>query len=142
MEEFNLRNLDIAGFCFSPASDEEIFDFLLDFYNKIIILMEKKKPFSIIGIFIKKDLFEKLNGYDESIKLSEDCDLGRRAINFGKFGIIKSVKIFISDRRFKKDGWMTTVMKYVLSEMHTSFIGPIKTDIFKYKFDHYDKDKS
>lgn len=138
LNEFKLRKLDIASFCFNSYSKKDVFHFMLDFYNKIIIILEKKIPFSIIGVLIKKNLFNKLNGYDEAIKLSEDKDLGKRAIKYGKFGILRSTEIFISDRRFKKDGWMATTMKYILSELHTFFIGPIRSDIFKYKFGHYD----
>jgi len=141
LKEFHSEKLDIASFCFNSYSDKEIFHFMLDFYNKTVILLEKKLPFSIIGVIMKKELFEKLNGYDETLKLSEDNDFGRRAIKHGKFRIIRSTEIFISDRRFVKDGWMTTTLKYILSELHTYFIGPIKSDIFNYKFDHYDKTK-
>src|SRR3990167_832659 len=81
LKEFNIRKLDIAGFCFNSQSEKNIFHFMLDFYNKIIIILEKKIPYSVIGVLIKKDLFDKLNGYDESLKLSEDRDLGKRALN-------------------------------------------------------------
>ena len=142
LEEFNSRNLDIAGFCFSFPFKEDVFHYLLDFYNKMVVAIEKKKPFPIIAVLIKKNLFKKIGGYDETIKLSEDREMGERAIKYGKFGIIKSEKVFISDRRFKQDGWMATITKYILSEMHTLFIGPIKSDIFNYKFDHYDKSEN
>ena len=88
---------------------------------------------------MKKEFFEKLNGYDEDIKLAEDHDLGRRAAKNSKFGIIRSVEILVSDRRFKKDGWANIGMKYFLCELHTIFIGPVKSDIFNYKFNHYKK---
>ena len=140
--EFKSRDLDIASFCFNSGSKENIFHFMLDFYNKMIVMLEKIAPYSIIGVLIKKSLFSKLNGYDETIKLSEDRDFGKRAIEYGKFGIIKSTEIFISDRRFEKDGWATTTIKYLLSELHAFFIGPIKSDIFNYKFNHYKDEKS
>lgn len=137
LEEFKSRSLDIASFCFKPISQEPKFQSMLDFYNKMVVMMEKATPYSIIGVYIKKDLFEKINGYNETIKLSEDRDMGKRAIEHGKFGIIKSTEIFISDRRFKKEGWASTTIKYILSELHTFFVGPIKSDIFKYNFGHY-----
>ena len=141
LEEFGLRKLDIASFCFDTQDKKKGFQMMIDFYNEIAILLEETRPFSIIGVLVKKEVFEKLKGYDETIKLSEDTDLGRRAIKFAQFGILRAGKIFISDRRFVKDGWMTTTTKYILSELHTLFIGPIKSDIFNYKFDHYDDKK-
>jgi len=140
LKEFNSRKIDMASFCLSPVPDKKIHKLLMNvFYNKMIIALEKILPHSAVGILIKKELFNQLNGYDEDIKLAEDHDLGRRAAKHSKFGIIRSAEILVSDRRFKKDGWVNVGMKYFLCELHTIFIGPVKSDIFKYKFNHYDK---
>ncbi len=140
MQEFNLRKLGIASFCVSFYPKKIISYFLVNiFYNKFIILMEKILPYSAIGIIIKKNLFNQLKGYDETIKLSEDYDLGRRAVKYEKFGIIKSADILTSNRRFVKDGWLVTISKLLLSELCNIFIGPVRSDIFKYKFNHYKK---
>lgn len=142
LSEFDARNLSIASFCLKPIPSKKISSFLLNlFYNNLIIVTEKILPHAAVGIIIKKDLFEKLNGYDESIKLSEDHDLARRAVKLAKFGVIRSVKVLVSDRRFKKDGWIKTGIKYFLCEMHIIFLGPVKSDIFKYKFNHYKDEK-
>ena len=140
LAEFNKRNLDIASFCLSTLPASKISSFVLNvFYNNPVILLEKILPHAAMGILVKKDLFQKLNGFDEEIKLAEDMDLARRAKNKFKanFGIIRSVKIFASDRRFKTDGWFSTGARYLLCEFHMIFIGPVKSDIFKYKFNHY-----
>jgi hypothetical protein len=63
----------------------------------------------------------------------------RQAAKLGKFGIIKSTKVFISDRRFRTDGWIRTGLKYLFCELYMIFVGPAKSEIFKYKFDHYNK---
>lgn len=149
LEEFNFKKIDIASFCLRPYPENKFSYFLINtFYNKLILTLEKILPHSAVGMLIKKKLFDKLEGYDESIKLAEDHDLARRAVKysgfgvgeFAKFGIIKSTEILVSDRRFKKDGWFKTGIKYLLCELHNIFIGPVKSDIFNYKFDHY-KDK-
>lgn len=103
----------------------------------MIVLLEKILPHSAMGILIKKELFNNINGFDESITLAEDHDLGRRAAKSAKFGIIKSVKVLISTRRFKKDSWIITGTKFFLCQLHMIFIGPVKSDIFNYKFNHY-----
>jgi len=141
LEEFTKRKLDVAGFFLRFRVSNKKLSFLDSFYNKMIVILEKRFPYSVIGTLIKKDLFEKLHGYDETLKLSEDNDLSRRAIIYAQFSIIKSTEILISDRRFVRDGWFQTITKYFLSDLHTIFIGPIKSDIFNYKFDHY-KDNS
>jgi len=113
------------------------------FYNQPIVLMESALPHAAMGIFAKKDMFKKIGGFDEDVKLAEDHYLARRAVKVfkAKFGIIKSTELFISDRRFKTDGWFSTGIKFFLCEMHMIFKGPVKSDIFKYKLNHYKKNK-
>ena len=145
LAEFKARNLEFASFCITPTSKRKMSLFLLNFfYNWPVILLEKVLPHAAMGILVKRDLFEKLGGYDESIKLAEDHYLVRRAKKEFKanIGILRSVKIFSADRRFKKDGWFNTGLKFLLCELYMIFIGPVRSDIFNYKFDHYNKDTS
>jgi glycosyltransferase involved in cell wall biosynthesis len=142
LNEFRERNLDFASFGLMPIEGKKIHKLAFNmFYNWYIYAVEKILPHAAMGILAKRDLFLRLNGYDETIKLAEDHDLGRRAHKIATFGIIKSVKINVSDRRFRKDGWIKTIVKYVLCELHMIFIGPVRSDIFKYEFGHY-KDKT
>jgi glycosyltransferase involved in cell wall biosynthesis len=140
LKEFNNKNLDFASFGLLPIEGTKISAIAFNMvYNWYIYTLEKALPHAAMGILAKRDLFLKLNGYDETIKLAEDHDLGRRAKKIARFGIIKSVKVYFSDRRFRKDGWIKTVFRYFLCELHMVFIGPVRSDIFEYKFDHYDK---
>jgi glycosyltransferase involved in cell wall biosynthesis len=142
LKEFSQRKLDIATFCLLPSKNDKMSKFFFTFfYNLPITSLEKVLPHAAMGILIKKALFKKLSGFDEKIKLAEDHDLARRAGKLGKYGILKSTKLFISDRRFKKDGWLKTGSKYLFCEGYTIFIGPVKSDIFKYRFNHYSKNK-
>jgi len=138
LDEFEKRNLNIASFKLVPHAGGLSLFFLNFFYNMPIVLLEKMLPHAADGILVKKELFEKAGGFDENVKLAEDHYFARECAKIGKFGIIKSTKIFISDRRFKKDGWLRTGIKYLLCELHMIFIGPVKSDIFRYKFDHYE----
>ncbi len=140
MAEFNDRKLELASFCLVPLPKNRLSRFLVDFfYNQPIVLLESALPHAATGIFFKKDLFDKSGGFDEDVKLSEDHYLARRTIKLfkAKFGIIKSTEIFVSDRRFKADGWISVGVRYFLCELHLIFIGPVRSDIFKYKFNHY-----
>ena len=142
LNEFEQRKLDITTFTLFPQEENGFFKFVLNFfYNKPAIFFEKTLPHAAMGIIIKKDLFEKLNGYDETVTLAEDHDLARRAQKIAQFGIIRSSYLYISDRRFKKDGWIKTGLKYFLCESHMVFLGPVKSksSVFKYKFGHYDE---
>jgi glycosyltransferase involved in cell wall biosynthesis len=141
LDEFNNRKLDLASFCLVPLPQNKFSKFLMDvFYNQPIVLLQSVLPHAAMGILFKKELFKKTGGFDEDIKLAEDHYLARQAQKLfsAKFGIIKSTEIFVSDRRFKTDGWVSVGIKYLLCELHLIFIGPVKSDIFKYKFGHYD----
>ncbi len=137
IKEFEKKKLDIASFRILPKKGR-VATFLFNiYYNYPLIILEKILPHTAIGILIKRDLFFKVNGFDETLFLAEDHDLGRRAAKISKFGIIKSVIIFTSTRRFKKDGYIKTFIRYSLCQLHMIFIGPVRKDIFKYKFNHY-----
>ncbi len=173
LEEFKKRNFGIASFYFSPHKKSAFLSLLYNlFYNFPILLTERILPHAAVGILIKRDLFFKLNGFDESILIAEDHDLARRAKKIAKagffdkkiakasffdkkiakasffdkkiarYGLLKSTRILVSDRRFRNDGWIKTSFKYFLCELYIIFFGPIRTNIFHYKFNHYKKDLS
>jgi len=139
--EFKKRKLEIATFCLTPINKKNKLNKLsFDlFYNIPITKLEKILPHAATGILIKKDLFVKIKGYDETIKIAEDHDLGRRAARLAKYGIIRSVRVPVSERRFEKEGWAKTGLKYFLCEIHMLLVGPIRSDVFNYKFDHYEE---
>lgn len=140
LKEFNDKKLDFASFGLLPHKGTKLKKITFNlFYNYYIFAVEKILPHASQGVLIKKPLFWELKGYDETITLAEDHDLARRAKKRANFGILRADKIFISDRRFKKDGWLNMGVKYFFCELHMIFLGPVRSDIFKYKFDHYNK---
>jgi len=140
LKELKKRNLDIASFCLRPIKRDKLYHLLFElFYNQPIVFFEKILPHAATGILIKKKTFERLNGFDEGVKLAEDHHLARRAVKLDKcrYGILRSTKISVSERRFEKDGWFKTAIRYLLCEGHMVFIGPVKSDIFKYDYNYY-----
>ena len=137
-KEVNERNLSIASYKLLPTSNNKKATFYLNFfYNWPIEFLQNILPHGADGILIKKNIFEKVNGFDESVKLAEDHYMIRLACKIGKFGIIKNSSVYISERRFVTDGWVRTGIKYLLCELHMIFLGPVKSNIFNYKFNHY-----
>lgn len=142
LKEFKERELGIAALPLKANSKNSLSRLYLNiFYNRFIFFTENISAHAAMAIFITKELFEKVGMFDESIKLAEDHDLAKKAAKKGKFGVIRSQKILVSDRRFVEDGWITTGIKYLLCELYILLIGPIKSDIFKYKFNHYKNTK-
>lgn len=60
------------------------------------------------GIFMRKDIFEKLNGYKD-MDLMEDWEFSRRIHRLGKMKALDK-KIGTSARRFKKGGQLRTLL--------------------------------
>ncbi|OGZ69966.1 MAG: hypothetical protein A3F47_02365 [Candidatus Staskawiczbacteria bacterium RIFCSPHIGHO2_12_FULL_38_11] len=144
LEEFKKRNLDLGSFCLVPLPKSKVSYFFMNiFYNQPIVLLESALVHAAVGIMVKREIFDKTGGFDEDIKLAEDHYFARRAriVANAKCGIFKSTEIFVSDRRFRRDGWATIGIKYLLCEMHLIFIGPVKSDIFNYRFNHYKDEK-
>jgi len=138
LKEFKERNLDVASFCLDSQSGKKSEKFLYNFfYNWPIIIFEKILSHGSQAVLVKKEFFEKIKGFDESIKFAEDHNFVRRIKKIGKFGVIRSAKILSSPRRFEKDGWLLTYFRYIIAEIYMIFIGDIKKDIFKYEFGHY-----
>jgi glycosyltransferase involved in cell wall biosynthesis len=142
LDEFQKRNLDIATFCLVPRTKKEFKKLLFDvFYNWPILFFEKILSHASQAILVKRSLHEKVGGFDEKIKFAEDHSYVRKAKKLGKFGIIRSVKVLSSLRRFEEEGWIKLYSKYILAELHMIFFGDIKKDIFEYKFGQFeDKD--
>lgn len=144
LSEFNTKSFGIASFCLIPIPHRNISRFFMNiFYNWPIVLLESILPHAAVGILITKELLDKVGGFDQNIKLAEDHYLARRVKKLTKvrLGIIRSTKIFVSDRRFRTDGWLKTGVKYLLCEFHLTLIGPVKSNLFKYKFNHYKDEK-
>jgi glycosyltransferase involved in cell wall biosynthesis len=139
--EFDRRELDVASFKIISRKGNKLikggFDAL---YNWPSVFLQDVLPHGAMGIMVKKEIFNKVGGFDEKIKLAEDHYFVRQASEIGKFGIISSVKLFVSLRRFRQDGYIRTLSKYLLTELYMLSGKPPKYD-FNYKFGHYSRKK-
>ena len=80
----------------------------------------------------KKEIHEKIDGFDETIKLSEDMDYVKRCGKIGKFRILKSPRLYVAMRRFDTEGRIKVGFKLLMSALHRIFLGEIRTNVFKY----------
>ena len=140
LEEFEQKRIDAGSFCLEPQTGTRIIKFLFNlYYNWPILLCESILPHATQAILVRRTTHEKLGGFDEEIKLGEDHDYVRRAKAIGKIGILRSGKILSSLRRFEKDGWVKTYLTYILAELYVILFGNVKSDVFKYRFAHYNE---
>ena len=138
LKEFRKRKLAVASYHLEPLTKKKIIKvgFSL-FYNRPITLSQKILSHGSGGILVKKEIFEKLKGFDEDIILAEDHYFVRQASKIGKFGVIKSTRLYMPLRRFETDGYLKTCLKYLFCQLYMLSGKPAKSKIFKYKFNHY-----
>ena len=139
--QVNKKNLELAN----------VFQFLHPFNIKDIpinifvnIFFKIHSYFNPLGagffIFVKKNIFDNLGGFDESINIGEDYDFMRRASKISNYKMINQY-VYYSNRRFELEGRINLCLKYIyyaFDEFLEPIIGKIELD---YKFGHYDSKK-
>jgi len=138
LNEFSRRKLGSAGFKLVPYQGKPI-DMLAHFlYNTVAWATQRFLPHASQAIMAKKEVHKTIGGFDEKIVFVEDHPYVREAGKIAKFGFINDEYVFVSIRRYEEDGRWQTYVRYILAGLHMIFLGPIKSDIFKYKFNHYE----
>lgn len=135
--ELRSRQLDFATCDTKPLSTR--FDDRIGhaFYNRYMRLVAHLHPVAPgFCIFSRRSSHEKMRGFDESVLFCEDHEYVMRAGRIGKFGILNTIKISVSVRRLDRDGRLVTAIKYILAELHTWLLGPIRDNRFHYTFGH------
>jgi hypothetical protein len=110
-----LKNDSIAAIACNVSvfpEEEKISDYLFHkFYNSYCFILNK----FFIGMgrgechIVKRDLFFKIKGYDESLSAGEDFDLYKRLRKLGKIHFNFNLKVFESPRRYRKYGYFRVV---------------------------------
>jgi len=133
LEEFEKRKLDLASFPIYPQGNG--FDkFAYSIYNFWVNLTQRFLAYATNSVLVRKEIHQKIGGFDEEIKIAEDHIYAKTGAKFAKFGFIKTEPVLTSIRRFERDGRLKTYLKYLLAWVHMIFLGPVKSDIFKYRF--------
>ncbi|MFH0773746.1 MAG: glycosyltransferase [bacterium] len=126
--------LFIPAFCVSKR-DPQI-SMLVEFANALISLSNKiGKPFSTGGsMIVEKNFFFHIGGFPEHVPLSEDHLLVRNAYKQGvsaKF--LSSIKVQFSLRRFKREGKLELLYKYIKSTLYFIAKGKVDKQIIEYE---------
>lgn len=86
------------------------------------------------NFIVKRQVFNKVKGFDENLKLSEDMDLAGKICNEGyDLEILKEPKLKMSLRRLRTEGTLKIFRKFMLANLYTLLKGPITTQIFDYQ---------
>ena len=72
---------------------------------------------------IKRSTFLNVNGYNEKIVAGEDFDLYRRIAKFGRIKFLDEFVVFESPRRFRQEGYASTLTKWFLNSVSVLLLG-------------------
>jgi glycosyltransferase involved in cell wall biosynthesis len=140
--ELEERFLDLATCEIVPLSKHTLDGLLHDFSNLAIKIGQFTDPHAPgFCIIISRRLFNRIGGFNESLKLAEDHDLVKRASQFRPLRVLNSAEVQVSVRRLEKEGRVKLISKYVAVELYRILLGEIKTDIFKYEFGNFSLDE-
>lgn len=136
-EQFKKYNLGIAGFSIQPLGGKMIDKIFFNFLNVFSTLTQKILPYSTAAILSRKDVHQKIGGFNEKIVFIEDYPYAKSASKVSKYKFFWNLPFYTSVRRFEKDGRFNVYFKYLLAQIYMLFKGPITSDIFKYEFGKY-----
>jgi len=138
VNEFQDKNLGIAGFYLDFGSDKIIYRLCSLSYNFLAKIRQRWRPISVgSGIMVKRIVHEEIEGFDETLFVAEDYDYCDRASQIAKFRIIRSVKLPYSTRRMKKEGNWKVLAKWLRLGFLTLRGKKVKNKIVKYDFGNY-----
>jgi len=105
------HHLEVAGTRYWPWASTWYIDLFFAVFNFLFWAGQRHYP-SAAGpcIAVTKDAFTQLKGFNAEL-LNDDLEFIRRAAKTYRFGIVP-VSTFVSDRRFKKQGFWPTVWQY------------------------------
>jgi glycosyltransferase involved in cell wall biosynthesis len=139
LEKIKKENLDFASCRIEPISNNlnHRFYYMLKNYGNFLANFIMMPHASGQCLFMKKELFEKIKGYDESLFLGEEHDLVRRAKKYGKGKLFMDIFVLNHPRRLEKEGTYRTLLKDFKSIFHRIFKGQIKHKLYNKQYGHY-----
>lgn len=142
--EFESNELGLAITQMIPLSSKWIHKIIHEISNKFLVAVESIKPSGAgcCGIISKKELHQKVDGFDESLDFGEDTDYLERVGKLCKFKVLRNPRILVSVRRIEKEGLLNICYKYTKSTIY-DFLGKrLTAKDLNYDFDYTDKGDS
>lgn len=141
VKETKERNLDVGGH-YSKPSGRKFIDKAFWFFCNNILLRPGQYVLPMAstgsGLIIKKNIHDKINGFDETIEVVHDHDYVRRSSKVGKFRMLKHEKSEFNMRRFDEEGRASVYGRYAL--LLLGYMFNKKRMIVKYEFGRHRKD--
>lgn len=140
-DEMERRYADLATCEIRPISEIGLDKALFSLANSIVRYTARTEPRAPgFCIFATKRLFERVDGFDESITLGEDHDFLKRASKFRPMLWLSDSYIEVSVRRLEKEGRLGYAVKALQSDLYRNFVGEIRNNEIEHEFGDYEKD--
>ncbi len=137
LKEFVERDLALAAVLSRVNTKKVIYQRMYDLGNLFILLSENISPYATGHcIFCPAAIHRKINGFNETLNHGEDFDYAKRAAKQGKFGVLRSVPIITSTRRFEKEGVNKIIIRGLAYLALKNMVGHETAAMFKYDFDY------
>jgi len=138
VEEFESEDLGIAITQMIPISSRRRDKILHEFANRFMILVESIKPHGAgcYGILTRRELHEKVGGFDESLDFGEDTDYIERIGKISMFKVLRKPRVLVSIRRLEKEGLKNLAFKYTRSTIYDFMGKRVTAADLGYEFGH------
>ena len=135
LEIINKTNIDVIIPISIPITKSLFWKLYYMIANRgSFVTLMLRKPFAVgSAICVKKAVFDKIGGYDDSVYIYEDQYLIQQLFKFGAKIIYAKARDYFSARRQERDGVVKFIYENVVSTSQLLFKGPIRKEIFKYE---------
>ncbi len=135
LEEFIRRGYAVAACLIDPLSDDPSDRIMVEAYNLYLLVLQPISPRAPgYCIFVRREIHQAIDGFNEAVKLAEDHEYVQRAAQQGDFGVLTSARLPVSMRRFKEEDLARLTLKYLWCELHALAGKPIYALPFDYEF--------
>jgi len=129
------RKIQVASCAAIPLSNNYL-DYIMAFlFNIYDYITQFFYPHASGGfcILVKKDIHQEIGGFDSGYNLA-DYAYPLLASKRGKFRFFWNPKVYISMRRYEKEGRLKVYGTYILYEISRIFLGDKRCRFFKYDY--------
>ena len=144
VSEIQEKSIQLAGCEARPLSTRLLDKVLHKFaYVGMKITRESNPRLPGYCILISRDIFNTVGGFDETIRVGEDLNLVTRAVEYTPLNLLESTHVFVSVRRFDKEGRASYLRKSIRVHFYRKYRGEIKDEKdIPYEFGTYGKKES
>lgn len=83
-------------------------------------------------LFVRRELHERIGGFDPEVQVAEDQDYVLRLSRFGRYRFTRRPIVEIAARRFDEQGLLRMSAKWLAIEVHRLLRGEIRSDRYRY----------